>query len=135
MPSGTCFFISPFGKPGSRQRKAAAAVLRHLVRKALDRLDLDVVRADEDEHPGRLTARIMKLITSADLIVVDLTGHNPNVFYEMAVAHGFQRPVVHIQQMGEVIPFDVSDMRVLRYDMTDLDELERARVQLTVYAQ
>lgn len=77
----------------------------------------------------------MKLIKNADLVVADLTGHNPNVFYEMAVAHGFQRPVVHIQQVGEVVPFDVRDMRVLRYAMTDLGELERARAQLTVYAR
>jgi hypothetical protein len=135
MPSGICFFISPIGEPGSGQRKAADAVLRHLVRKALDPLELDVIRADEDEYPGLITARTIKLIRNADLIVADLTGHNPNVFYEMAVAHGFQRPVVHIQQIGEVTPFDVRDMRILRYDMTDLDELERARAQLTVYAQ
>jgi len=130
-----CFFVSPIGETGSGQRKAADAVLRHLVRKALEPLGLTVLRADQDDYPGLITTRTINLIRDATLIVADLTGHNPNVFYEMAVAHGLRRPTVHIQQVGEAIPFDVKDMRVLRYNMTDLDDLERAREQLALYAQ
>ena len=85
-----CFFISPIGSDNSPNRASANRVLRHLVRKAIEPLGFKVIRGDEDDFPGLITTRTIDLIQSADLIVVDLSGGNPNVFYEMAVAHGFR---------------------------------------------
>ena len=54
------------------------------------------------------------------MVVADITGHNPNVFYELAIAHGYKRPVIQIGQEGQKPPFDIWDMRTIFYDETDL---------------
>lgn len=128
-----CFVLSPIGEDGSPERLAADKVLKHLIRKSLGH-DYDVQRADEETDPGAITPSIIKGITQADLIVADLSGLNPNVFYELAIAHGYQRPTVHIQHVGGHVPFDVKDMRVIRYNIADPDELESAQRKLRDFA-
>lgn len=90
---------------------------------------------DDDPSPGNITPRIVASIRDADLIVADLTGLNPNVFYEVAIAHGFNIPTVHIQTVGEKTPFDVKDMRTIFYDLGDPEELEKAQAQLAKAAE
>ena len=60
-----------------------------------------------------------------DLVVADLTGRNPNVFYELALRHTIKKPFVQIMQEGERIPFDVAVMRTIFVDHTDLDSVAR----------
>lgn len=129
-----CFVLSPIGEDGSPERAAADKVLKHLVRKALGD-KYEVTRADGDTNPGAITSRIVSSIMEAALVVADLSGYNPNVFYELAIAHGFRKPVVHIQRAGERAAFDVKDMRTVRYDISDPDLLESAQGLLTRYAQ
>jgi hypothetical protein len=68
-------------------------------------------------------------------VVADITGHNPNVFYELAIAHGYQRPVVHLGQKGETLPFDIADMRTIFYDVTDLYSVRECVAKVKAAAQ
>ncbi len=129
----TCFVLSQIGGTDTAERKAADKVLRHLIKKALSE-EYRVSRADDDQNPGSISPSMIASILKADLIVADLSGHNPNVFYELAIAHGYRKPTVHIEQASEKIPFDVKDMRIVRYDITDPDSLELAQKQLKEYA-
>lgn len=131
--SKTCFVISPIGDLGSDTRRQADQALKHLIKKALD-ADFEVSRGDADDNPGAITPRIISSIQAADLIVADMSGLNANVFYELAIAHGFNVPTVHIQRSADKVPFDVKDMRVVRYDLNDPDELETAQELLKKYA-
>lgn len=128
-----CFVLSSIGADKSPERLAADKVLKHLIRKALGTEYL-VSRADDDRNPGAISPSMIASILGADLIVADLSDQNPNVFYELAIAHGYRKPTVHIQRVGESIPFDVKDMRVVRYDITDPDNLEAAQKLLEDYA-
>ncbi|HEV2754169.1 MAG TPA: hypothetical protein VG318_00130 [Actinomycetota bacterium] len=132
-PKKQCFVLSPIGDDKSPTREAADKVLRHLIKKALGS-EFDVDRADADTNPGAITPRMVSSILNADLIVADLSGLNANVFYEVAMAHGFRKPTVHIQRVGEELPFDIKDMRTVKYDITDPDELERSQKTLREYA-
>jgi hypothetical protein len=123
-----CFVLSPIGKDGSPERDVADKVLKHIIRKALP--DFRVLRADDDQNPGDITPQIVARILEADLIVADLSGQNPNVFYEMAIAHGYKKPTVHIRREGDTIPFDVKDIRTQSYDITDPDSIEIAVAKL-----
>ena len=134
-PKHRVFFISPIGEEGTEVRRAADQALRHLVRKALPHSTHDVERADEDKHPGAITPRILGKIIEADLVLADLSGFNPNVFYELAVAHGHHKPVVHMQKADERIAFDVKDMRIVRYQLSDPDKLEAAVSDLRAQAE
>lgn len=58
-----------------------------------------------------------------DLVVADLTEHNPNVFYELAIRHARRKPVIHIISEGEKIPFDVANSRTIYFNHRDLDSV------------
>ena len=69
-------------------------------------------------------------ILSDPLVVADLTDHNPNVFYEVAIRHAMQKPLVQLIDENQRIPFDVSDVRTIKVDITDLDSVERCKEML-----
>lgn len=58
------------------------------------------------------------LIISADLVIADLTGNNPNVFYELAIRHSYRKPTIQIIKGEMDIPFDVANMRTISYETT-----------------
>jgi hypothetical protein len=69
------------------------------------------------------------------LVTADLSGHNPNVFYELAIRHVVRKPVVQLIQTGESIPFDVSAIRTIQFDHRDLDSAARCREELVKQIQ
>lgn len=120
------FVISPIGAKGSEVNQRANLALTYIFKKALDSSAWEVRRADEGEKPDSIGQHVIKSIVEADLIVADLTGHNPNVFYELAIAHGYRKPVVHLITDGESIPFDINDQRTIKYDLTDPASVDAA---------
>ena len=67
--------------------------------------------------------------------MADLTGHNPNVFYELAVRHAIEKPVIHVIERPWKIPFDVAGFRTIDFDLTDPDSIESAVDQLRAQAE
>jgi len=84
------------------------------VRKALEGHSWKVVRADDVSYPRSITDAIVHLILASDLVVADVTGSNPNVFYELGWAHAVEQDVLLLTQ-EERIPFDVTTERAIRY--------------------
>jgi hypothetical protein len=125
-PDKTCFVVAEFGTT-SESKKRSEQTLRHLIRAILEPRGYDVVRADDIHAPGLITHQIIEHLLDDDLVVADLTGNNPNVFYEMAVRHAAAKPIIHILTDGEKIPFDVKDVRTVYYALDDPDRLEDAR--------
>jgi nucleoside 2-deoxyribosyltransferase len=58
-------------------------------------------------------------INSAKVLVAELTTRNPNVFYELGLAHALEKPVVLISSNSDDVPFDLKHIRVIYYDVTD----------------
>lgn len=108
-----CFVISPIGEPGTLTAKRANEALRYLIRPVAKDCGYDAKRADEDTRPGIITNHVIQRVADADLIVADLTDYNPNVFYELAIRHALQRPLVQLMARGEDLPFDVARMRTV----------------------
>jgi hypothetical protein len=113
-----CFVISPIGLPGSAVREQADAVLDYIVDPALREMEIEAIRADKLAEPGLITDQMIAAILNYDLCIADLSGHNPNVFYELAIAQAAERPVVLMKLAGEAIPFDVKDYRLIEYDLS-----------------
>lgn len=124
------FVISPIGTPGTEVAIKAAWALEYIIRKALPAPEWAVLRADEEDDPSSITNKVIDRIVTSDLIVADLTDHNPNVFYELAVAHGYKKPVVAMMTDGQTPPFDVIDQRAVFYDLTNPASVDAARVKL-----
>ena len=126
----SCFVISPIGEPGTETRKRADQVLRHIIRPAVQQCGYIAKRADEIGQPGIITSQVIQRVIDDDLVVADLTEGNPNVFYELAVRHTIKKPVIQIIKMDETIPFDVNDVRTVKFDLQDPDSNEQAKEEI-----
>jgi hypothetical protein len=119
----TCFVIAPIGDEESEERKHSDMVLEALVRRALEGEGYDVLRSDQITTPGMISGQVVDHLLNAGLVIADLSFHNPNVFYELAIRHMIGKPTVHIIRNGEGIPFDLKDFRTITIDTEDKYEL------------
>jgi hypothetical protein len=74
--------------------------------------------------PGPITDQIWQGIRRSDVVVVDVTDNNPNVFYELGLAHALGKEVIVITQNVAGVPFDIKSSRLLSYVESDLPRLE-----------
>jgi len=130
MSSLTCLVISPVGDAGSDARRRADQVFKHIIEPVVSALGYSAKRADEMGLPGIITGQLLTAVADSDLVVADLTDHDANVFYELAIRHAAQRPVVQLIDSAQRPPFDLADMRTVQLDVHDLDSAEEARRQL-----
>lgn len=109
----TCFVMQPFASPlGDYYNK----IYDPAIRKA----GLNPIRADQDIFgTGKIIDQIWNGINSAKVLIAELTKRNPNVFYELGLAHALKKPVVLISSNQEDVPFDLQHIRVIYYDVTD----------------
>jgi hypothetical protein len=129
MPK-TCFFISRIGDPGSAERDFSDKLLKYIVAPVLEKCEYETpVRADHITQPGVITTQVFTHLWNDDLVIADLTGSNPNVFYELAVRHIRRKPFVHLIQAGAKIPFDVAPNRTITFDF-DIEKAETAKTAL-----
>ena len=125
-----CFIICPIGEEGSKVRDRSDKVLKHILRPPLEECGYFPIRADSIEMSGLITSQVINSILDAPLVIADLTGGNPNVFYELAIRHLIRKPYIHIIQKGETVPFDIQGVRTVEIDHTDLDLVEVTREQI-----
>jgi hypothetical protein len=134
----SCFVISPIGAPGSQTREHADDVFDFIIKPAAEKAGYAPVRADHEARPGTITEHMYDHILGDDLLIALLSGHNPNVFYEVAVAEAAARPLILLIDGTQEIPFDISMRRVLQYDLkpralqtgTHIDALVRSIKEL-----
>jgi hypothetical protein len=135
----TCFYISPIGKEGSDERKHSDLFLNSIIEPALKEFGLKVVRADKIGEAGMITSQILEHILKSKLVIVDLSFHNPNAFYELAIRHACKLPIVQIIQKSDVIPFDVNQIRTIPIDNTDIytlvPRLETYKSEVATYVR
>lgn len=86
-----------------------------------DMLELDVLRIDQITRPGVIAEDIHQEIARADGVIAEISTGNPNVFYELGIAHTLNKPTVLLfrRTLDSVIPpFDVRHYRAIFYDDT-----------------
>lgn len=111
-----CFYIAPIGEPETEERKHSDLFLESIVAPAFENFGYKVIRADNIGKPGMITNQIIDYIMNAAFVVCDLSYHNPNVFYELALRHATKRPTIHIIRKCDKIPFDINDFRTIVID-------------------
>jgi|GEM_PF-5684912 len=126
--SKKCFVISPIGAEDSDTRTHSDDVFKCIIEPALNDFGVHAVRADHMDEPGRITSQMISAILEYDLCIAVLTGHNPNVFYELAVAQAARRPVILMILKGDSVPFDVKDYRVIEYNLDPQEIFDRTWV-------
>lgn len=109
----TCFVMMPFADPlGSYYEKIYEPAIR--------RAGMTPIRADNEIFAtGKIMDQVWVGINNARVLVAELTTRNPNVFYELGLAHALKKPVVLISSNEGDVPFDLHHIRVIYYDVND----------------
>jgi hypothetical protein len=127
----TCFVIAPISEESSEIRKRSDKILKHIILPTVEKFDYKAIRGDQIPEPGLITNQVIQYTVECDLVIADLTGLNPNVFYELAIRHAIQKPYIQIIEKGGEIPFDLFATRTVIIDHKDLDSAELARSEIT----
>lgn len=135
MTKKACFVIAPIGEAESDTRKRSDQILKHVISPAVESCGYKATRADQISEPGMITSQVIQKIVDDPLVIADLTGRNPNVFYELAIRHVIRKPLVQIIKKGEQIPFDVAGTRTIHVDHHDLDSVEEAKKEIIAQVQ
>ena len=125
-----CFVVSPIGDDGSDIRKNADQLFNHIIKPVCEQCGFCAIRIDHKNTPDSITQDILDSLDRYELVIADLTGQNPNVFFEIGYRASTGKPVIHLKRRGEKIPFDVSSIRTFDYDLTDLDVVAETRERL-----
>ncbi|MEO8211378.1 MAG: hypothetical protein ABI840_12535, partial [bacterium] len=89
--------------------------------------DIECERGDHRILTIPLLEKIRKLIIETDVIIADVTGRNPNVFYELGLADAYGKKIILITQ-DEIkeAPTDIRHMEFIKYDLSkDIDFISK----------
>ena len=84
-----------------------------LIKDACSRVGLNVARGDEQFIRGDILAHVVSLITSARLIIANISTRNANVFYELGIAHALNKPTILVSRSLNDAPFDIKSNRIV----------------------
>lgn len=113
-----CFLICPMGEPNSETRLRSLQLKEKIVRPAMNWLNFELEDfLDDQGSTESIRERMMQFIRSADLCIADLTGSNPNVFFEYGLRRATGRPVLAFIREGHKLVYDVDDYYTHPYDL------------------
>lgn len=110
------------------------AVCETLIVPALNEEGFSVKRADTDINQQNILSDIIKGIDGADIIIAEITNLNPNVLYELGIAHGLQKPTILLTQDIQSVPFDLRSYRFIVYS-THFQKAKALKEQLQKIAK
>lgn len=107
-----CFVIMPFAKD-------LDSIYHDIIKPSVESIGMVCRRSDEIRSNNAIVRDIWKSICEARLIIADLTHANPNVFYELGIAHTVGKQTILLSQESEKeFPFDVMHLRRIVYENT-----------------
>lgn len=120
----TCFVIMPFGVKDVGGRKVDfTAIYEQIFEPAISAVTtpenkrLIPARTDMDAFSSAINQEMFEYIMYSRLAFADISGFNPNVFYEIGARHSVQESgTVLFRQVGHAIPFDIASIKVFEYD-------------------
>ena len=135
----TCFLIMPFGKKEVGDKEVDfTAIYNDIFEPAISEVTtpenkpLIAARTDMDEFSGSINQDMFEYIMYSRLAFADISGFNPNVFYEIGARHSAQASgTVLFRQTGHPIPFDITTIKVFEYEYQPTDTAETSRQFIT----
>jgi hypothetical protein len=109
--SGEAFVIMPFDE-------LMRPVYEDHIKIVCTKIGLECSRADDIFASNEIMRDVWSKTFHADIVIADCTGKNPNVFYEMGIAHTLGKEVIIITQNEHDVPFDIRHRRFLKYEYT-----------------
>lgn len=106
----TCFLIMPFANE--------LDFVHGVIAEVVSSFGIRCIRADEVYLSRPVMDDVKQMIAGADLVIVDFTGRNPNVYYEAGLADAWRKDWIVLSQSSEDMTFDVRHIRSIRYSNT-----------------
>ena len=124
-PPPLCFVLMPFGRKTDAAGRVTNfdSVFQKIIAPAVEQAGLEPIRADEEKIGGTIHKPMFERLMLCHYAVADITGANPNVFYELGIRHAL-RPssTALLFREGTVIPFDIALVRGISYKTDDAGE-------------
>jgi hypothetical protein len=101
---------------------------------AIKTAGLNPRRADDLYRPSSIVNDIWGLTEQAKIILADLSGKNPNVFYELGLAHALTKPAILVTETMEDVPFDLRSLRVIVYEKNEPNwgDILRRKIEIAI---
>jgi hypothetical protein len=94
-------------------------LFNEVIKPVCEDFSLECERADDYYTTNMIIEDIISSITSASVVIADITPDNPNVFYEVGYSHAISKPTILLcDKKRSKLPFDLSSFRTLFYDNT-----------------
>lgn len=101
------FVITPFHEEFNSVYKTIKTVC--------DQADIRCVRGDEQNFKGDIFSHVLKNIVQAKFIIANLSGRNPNVMYELGIAHALDKTTILVSELIDELPVDIKSKRIVTY--------------------
>lgn len=125
-----CFVVCPISSDDSPVRKRSDQLLQHIIKPVCESHGYTVIRADVLMQSDRIDSTIIEQLKTSDLVITDVTDHNPNVFYELGYRSALSKPTIQLAEENTPLPFDVASIRTIFYHLNDLDKVEEVKSKL-----
>jgi cell division septum initiation protein DivIVA len=125
LPAPLCFVLMPFGRKTDAAGRVINfdSVFKKIIAPAVEQAGLEPIRADEEKIGGTIHKPMFERLMLCHYAVADITGANPNVFYELGIRHALRPSSTAILfREGTVIPFDIALVRGISYKADDAGE-------------
>ncbi|MBO1401738.1 hypothetical protein BVH62_18965 [Vibrio cholerae] len=95
---------------------------------------LKCVRGDEEYIKGDILGHILKQLVKSRVVIANINGRNPNVFYELGLSHALEKPTLITSKSISDIPFDLRTQQLVLYkNSTDFkNQLSKALLRLSL---
>lgn len=125
-----CFVVCPIGADDSIERAQSDSLLKYILEPVLNSFEFEIIRADKINSPSIITDDILKHLNESELVICDMSSHNPNVFYELGYRHAINKTCITMVHKDESIPFDLSQHHTIKYSK-DIEDVEKAKKHLS----
>jgi len=124
-----CFVIMPFSKSSEEHtEKYWTDHFNKLLKPSIEELGVKTYRVEVIRED--IIRKIIQSLVTSQIVVADLTDHNPNVFWELGVRQSFKHNTITIAEEGTQLPFDVSSKATIFYDLSNEDKLAHFKSNL-----
>jgi hypothetical protein len=111
IKSGLAFVLIPHNKEFDD-------LFFHNIKPSLEFYGLSVLKADSIYKPGNILSQVWAQIRTAEVIIADVSGQNPNVIFELGLCYGIQRCPILLTRDPIELPFNIRNLRYIQYDNT-----------------
>lgn len=86
-----------------------------IIKSSCEKIKLTAMRGDEEFVHKDILQHIIKCMVKSRVVIANLNGRNPNVFYELGIAHTLNKPTILLAHRDTLVPFDLQNQYLVLY--------------------